>query len=187
MADSLPVTCRMEPGVQRASPEGFSLADIAIEIRHMIYDAINEPRMVEIHYNDTLSSVWSPTMVPMGLHICKESREEAKRHYHYGFCGTDNKPRVWFDFRCDSLYFSTSPFLLAPNTDLPLPLLISCLHHHFFTFILIILSLHLRLFSSSSYPSSPFIYLPLPLLAGSEMPCLWLFNTILTSHQARIA
>jgi hypothetical protein len=185
MADSLPVTCSMEPGVQRASPEGFSLADIAIEIRHMIYDAINEPRMVEIHYNGTLSSVWSPTKVPMGLHICKESREEAKRHYHYGFCGTDNMARIWFDFRCDSMYFSTSPFLLIPNTDLPLPLLISCLHH--FTFILIILSLYLRLLFVFVLSFLSFHLSSLPLLAGSEMPCLWLFNTILTSHQARIA
>jgi hypothetical protein len=83
------------------------------------------------------------------------------------------------------MYFSTSPFLLIPNTDLPLPLLISCLHH--FTFILIILSLYLRLLFVFVLSFLSFHLSSLPLLAGSEMPCLWLFNTILTSHQACIA
>lgn len=101
-----------ESGIQRAI-EGFpSLADIPAEIRFKIYNEINEPRLVEIRYDESLVTVAGPTKVPMGLHICRESRRETKRRYELCFTGRDGEAHTYFDFSCDVLYFGTFWFPL---------------------------------------------------------------------------
>ena len=93
--------------IQRVIEGLPSLADIPAEIRFKIYNEINEGRLVEIRYDETLETVTSPTKVPKGLQICRESRREAKRRYELCFTGRDGEAHTYFDFSCDVLYFGT--------------------------------------------------------------------------------
>lgn len=91
--------------VQREIEGLPSLADIPPEIRFKIYNLIDQPRLVEIRYDEELSTVWSSTKGPLCMHICRESRRETERVYERCFAGRDGEANILFDFRCDVLYF----------------------------------------------------------------------------------
>ena len=85
-----------------------SLADMPFELRSLIYDYINEPRFVELRCEKVITTIWSPTKVPVGLLIHPESRKETMRWYAKCFAGTDGEANIYFDFRFDTLYFGAS-------------------------------------------------------------------------------
>lgn len=82
-----------------------SLADLPIEVRLQIYGEMDEARMVEMHYSDDLTEVWSTTKPPIGLSICRETRQHALEHYELRFCGSNNECRTYFDITRDIVYF----------------------------------------------------------------------------------
>lgn len=104
--------------VQRAIEGLPSIADMPAEIRFQIYDLMNAPRFVELRYDELLTTFWTPTMVPVGLQVCRESRRETQSHYVKRFAGRDGEANIWFDFSYDTLYFSKSlTSILHPLSD----------------------------------------------------------------------
>lgn len=68
---------------------------------------------------------WSPAPVPTSLHVCKESRSEAMRHYKLLF-GIKGEPgRIYFDGLRDTLYFGPqdSAFVSKANPRGPMSIM----------------------------------------------------------------
>lgn len=83
--------------------------DLPQKARLRIYDLLNEPRVVELSFDERLSSFWSTTPPPVGLSITRESRHATQANYVLSFPGTTSPGKVWFDFKRDTLYIGTSP------------------------------------------------------------------------------
>lgn len=83
--------------------------ELPTEIRLKIWKhCLPGPRAVEVDYgehSEFLSSKYPP---PIALHICRESRAEALKHYELAFDSGPNAGRIYFDFSQDGLHFQSS-------------------------------------------------------------------------------
>jgi len=90
---------------------------LPLELRLKIWQTmLPGPRTVNIRYQmkydsfngKTISSFtgWtSPDPVPVGLHVCQESREESLKHYQKSFGSYFHASKIYFDFSRDTLRF----------------------------------------------------------------------------------
>lgn len=74
-----------------------------------MYYALVEPRVVELCYDEDIKTLWTTAKVPVVLQICRESRQEAQRHYELSFAGMRSGPNIWFNFTLDTLLFGKNP------------------------------------------------------------------------------
>jgi hypothetical protein len=94
---------------QETPPLHMGFNDLPPKVRFQIYDLLNEARVVELSFDENLSTFWTTTKPPVGLSISAESRRATERNYVRAFTGT--RGNVWFNFERDTLFFGTS-FLL---------------------------------------------------------------------------
>jgi hypothetical protein len=76
------------------------------EIRLQIWKhCLPGPRAVEVCYGQNSEFLESKYPPPIALHICRESRAEALKHYELAFDSRPNASRIYFDFSRDGLHF----------------------------------------------------------------------------------
>ncbi|KAF8849922.1 hypothetical protein BDZ45DRAFT_216223 [Acephala macrosclerotiorum] len=74
---------------------------------HLLTDCRN---IYEVYEATRRGYIWSSCPIPALLHTCRESRSTMKRAgYELTFGHRTSKPRVWFNFRHDTLYLSVPP------------------------------------------------------------------------------
>jgi hypothetical protein len=104
-----------------SSLPGFTLfPELPLELRLKIWSFITPgPRTVSIKYKGlsfysigkgfSAAAGWrSPDPVPIILHICRESRNEALKSYQLAFGSYLHPGRIYFDFSKDTLRFGNS-------------------------------------------------------------------------------
>lgn len=94
-------------------PDFHLFSKLPLEIRRMIWvHSLPGPRIVDLRFSNLgprrgFPNKWqliSPTEIPIALHVCKESREEAKRYYKLTFDYDGREPHVYFDFSMDTVH-----------------------------------------------------------------------------------
>jgi len=92
--------------------EKFTLfPNLPFELRSKVWRSTLRPRNVgiKIRFKDAGFGGWmareSSPPPPMALQICRESREEALRHYILSFGTARHPPTIYFNYHIDSLYF----------------------------------------------------------------------------------
>ncbi|CZR65018.1 uncharacterized protein PAC_14918 [Phialocephala subalpina] len=120
---SIPSLYKIDPGLQHFNqawkypnkPEGklqtqlekygFTSTQAKPELPlHLLTDCRN---MYEVYEATRRGHIWSSCPIPALLHTCRESRSTMKRAgYELTFGHRTSKPRVWFNFRHDTLYLS---------------------------------------------------------------------------------
>ena len=69
-----------------------------------------DPRLIDSDSEGDTNRLGSRTPVPIGLHICAESRAETLKTYHLQFGCSLYQPNVYFNFDLDTLCFGTTRF-----------------------------------------------------------------------------
>jgi hypothetical protein len=80
--------------------------ELPTEIRLQIWrHCLPGPRAVEVDYGHGSEFLYSEYPPPIALHICRESRIEALKHYELAFDSKPNACRIYFNFSRDGLHF----------------------------------------------------------------------------------
>jgi hypothetical protein len=102
---------------------------LPLELRLKVFwRTLPGPRIVRLvfkerdySYNNrsgVLSDMESYATIPVILHVCKESREEALRQYQLQFAIGSHLPNVYFNFKIDTLYFGPLEDRFGPGCPL---------------------------------------------------------------------
>jgi hypothetical protein len=75
------------------------------ELRLKIWEFAQEPRIVEVCQTQDSAAFYSPTALPMLLHISRESRHIALQNYALSFPNGDQPATIYYNPSIDILYF----------------------------------------------------------------------------------
>lgn len=76
------------------------------EIRCMVWRFSMTPRTVELRHDYNMAKCWTVSKIPVSLTICRESRYEALKVYTLSFRTKANPPKIYFDFKQDTLFLT---------------------------------------------------------------------------------
>ncbi|KAF4621873.1 hypothetical protein G7Y89_g14470 [Cudoniella acicularis] len=94
-----------------ASKSFHRFPQLPIELRLMIWKfSFPRSRLIEVYYEEDTNSCTTTCPAPTALKICKESRQEALRHYKLMFRTSIMPPRIYFDPSVDEFYLGIGNF-----------------------------------------------------------------------------
>lgn len=92
-----------------------SFEQLAIEEQEAIWRlTFAEARLVQLRTTADKRFFYSPSQIPVSLHVCKYSRQLALTNHRLAFAAPGDTARVYFNFDLDTIY-STCPGCFGPN------------------------------------------------------------------------